>query len=42
MYFRELRYKGIAGDPPAGTPVKMYPDCTRIANVFDPMSGYWR
>ena len=37
--YRELRYRGAAGDPPVGTPVKMFPDCEEMANVFDPTAG---
>lgn len=37
--FRELQYVGRAGDPSQGTPVKMVPDCERIENEFDPLSG---
>ena len=25
--FRQLQYAGLPGDPPAGTPVQMFPDC---------------
>lgn len=34
--FRELQFAGAAGDPVAGTPVKMFPECTRISDIFDP------
>lgn len=34
--FRELQYRGLAGDPPRGTPVKMYPDCVDVSDLFDP------
>lgn len=34
--FRELQFRGIGDDPPAGTPVKMFPECTRISDIFDP------
>ena len=37
--YRELLYRGIPGDPPAGTPVLMFPKCRKIENVFDPRSG---
>ena len=33
--YRELRYRGRPGDPPAGTPVKMFPDCELIPDVSD-------
>ncbi len=29
-YFRELQYRGQAGDPHRGTPVKMMPDCDEL------------
>lgn len=34
--FRELFYRGAPGDPPRGTPVKMYPQCSRLEGVFEP------
>lgn len=34
--FRELQFRGIGDDPPEGTPVKMFPECTRISDIFDP------
>ncbi len=37
--FRELQYAGAEGDPGAGTPVKMFPDCASLAEVNDPNSG---
>lgn len=37
--YRELLYRGLPGDPPDGTPVKMFPDCRKIENMFDPYSG---
>lgn len=38
--YRELQYTGAySGDPESGTPVKMYPDCSEIENIFDPTSG---
>ncbi len=39
LRFSELQYAGAPGDPPAGTPVKMFPDCSSIDNVYDPRSG---
>lgn len=34
--FRELQYSGTQpGDPPAGTPVKVLPDCVSISSPFD-------
>lgn len=29
--FRELLFRGLAGDPPAGTPVTMYPECRNLS-----------
>ncbi len=37
--FSELRFRGLAGDPPAGTPVTMFPRCRELQNPFDPASG---
>ena len=37
--YQELQYRGLAGDPPAGTPVKMFPDCQQISDLHDPQSG---
>ncbi len=40
---RQLLYTGErAGDPPAGTPVQIFPDCERIGNAYDPRSGCYR
>ncbi len=36
MFFRQLQFAGVAGDPPAGTPVKMFPDCDDVNEVGDP------
>lgn len=36
MYFRQLQFAGIDGDPERGTPVKMFPDCDELENVNDP------
>ena len=30
LYFRELQYRGLPGDPPRGTAVKMFPDCDDV------------
>ena len=38
MYFKQLQFVGVPGDPPAGTAVKMLPDCREIANVSDPLN----
>lgn len=35
FFFRELQFKGAAGDPSTGTPVKMFPDCSDVAQVKD-------
>lgn len=37
--YRELLYRGLAGDPPKGTPVKMFPNCAELDDPFDPSSG---
>ena len=37
--FRQLRYSGRDGDPIAGTPVQMFPDCSTIADPYDPLTG---
>ncbi len=37
--YRQLLYKGAPGDPPAGTPVKMFPDCGALENVYSPLGG---
>src|SRR5262249_28000724 len=37
--YRQLLYNGLPGDPPAGTPVTMFPDCKRMENIFDPTAG---
>lgn len=42
IQFRELQYRGVDGDPPTGTPVKMFPACSKIENEFDPLSGCYR
>ncbi len=39
MSFAEIQYSGAAGDPPKGTPVKMFPDCRKQGNIFDPLSS---
>ena len=36
FYYRELQYRGAPNDPPAGTPVIMYPRCRYIADPFSP------
>lgn len=36
FYFRQLQFRGRAGDPPAGTAVRMYPDCRDITDELDP------
>ena len=39
-FYRELQYTGqYPGDPGPGTPVKMFPDCSELENIFDPTSG---
>ena len=34
-FARQLQYRGIKGDPKAGTPVKVIPECSTISNRFD-------
>lgn len=34
--FRQLQFAGMAGDPSAGTPVKMFPDCDEVININEP------
>lgn len=34
--FRQLQYRGLPGDPPKGSPVVMFPDCTRLSSKFEP------
>lgn len=34
--FRTLRFKGLNGDSPEGTPVTMLPDCRRLSDEEDP------
>ena len=34
ILFRQLMYRGMFGDSPAGTPVKMYPDCNVVTSLF--------
>lgn len=38
QYYRQLQFRGAPGDPPRGTPVKMYPDCRDISDPFDPQA----
>lgn len=37
--FREVLYRGIGGDPVAGTPVEMFPHCASLGNQFRATSG---
>ncbi len=37
--FRELQYAGRPSDPPAGTPVTMFPECAAAPNPLDPFHG---
>lgn len=39
FFFRELEFAGLPGDPPAGTPVKMFPDCRDVTRVDDPQKA---
>ena len=34
IYFRQLQYTGRGNDPSSGTPVKMYPQCDSISDVY--------
>lgn len=34
--FRQLQFRGQAGDPPQGTPVLTYAQCDAISDLFDP------
>ena len=36
LYFKQLQFTGKAGDPAAGTAVKMLPDCQEIEQVDNP------
>lgn len=35
FHFQQLQFRGIAGDPPQGTAVRMFPECRYIADIFD-------
>ena len=37
--YRQLQYRGLSGDPPAGTPVQMFPICRSISGSLDPTAG---
>lgn len=37
--FRRLEYAGAPGDPPAGSPVSMLPQCRQLDDPFDPLTG---
>ncbi len=39
MMFKQLQFKGLDGDPAAGTVVKMFPDCDDVANIDDPQKA---
>lgn len=34
--FRQLQFGGLPGDPPRGTPVRMFPECEHLANLETP------
>jgi hypothetical protein len=36
LFFRQLQFKGLRGDPPAGSAVKMFPDCDELQDRNDP------
>jgi hypothetical protein len=42
FFFRELQFRGVPGDPPAGTPVMMFPECRDVAGIDDPAGGICR
>lgn len=33
--FRQLQFRGLAGDPPSGTPVVVFADCTVVTGVLE-------
>lgn len=35
MYFKQLQFSGIQGDPVKGTPVQMFAECDDVANVYE-------
>lgn len=39
IFFRQIQYAGRDGDPKAGTPVKMYPECAALDDPFSPTAG---
>ena len=39
IQFTELEFTGLPGDSPAGTPVKMFPDCSGVDNPFSPFAS---
>lgn len=38
LYFRQLQFKGRAGDPRKGTPVKMFADCDSVSDAENPLA----
>ncbi len=36
--FSQLQYRGKAPDPPAGTPVQLFPNCSSLSSRFDPQA----
>ena len=39
LYFKQLQYRGLEGDPAEGTPVKMFPDCRDVSDFYDPLAS---
>lgn len=37
--FRQLQFKGLAGDPDEGTPVQMFPECKDVSDLKNPSGG---
>lgn len=38
FYFRQLQYRGVPGDPPAGSPVQVIPECLILGDPLDPQA----
>ena len=39
LYFREVQYTGLPGDPPSGTRVALYKDCSEVDDVYSTEPG---
>ena len=37
--FRQLQFKGLAGDPDEGTPVQMFPECKDVSDLKNHSGG---